>query len=224
MTRRQRLVSAASASSLVQSTAPRRFAPGSNARRYARIRIGLCPDVCRAIPPPRGGTTRTQSHGCRTCRAPRRMPPQAWLEREACPARPRPITTSLPAADWLRPHSRYHPARFHTGCRDCIVRRRRPLGRPGAAVSPTRRPWCWDVPPPRMTASKAVSSRSSEGEKGHRRLHHRREERWPFHRRTGPEAWVEAGGLEAAAVHAAAWHRRGIPLRPVGDHRLGRDQ
>src|SRR5439155_21468010 len=70
------LLSTAFASNRAQSVSPRRFALGSNVRRYVRTRIERCPDESRAGPSPPGGTTRTRSRGCRICQARRRRPPR----------------------------------------------------------------------------------------------------------------------------------------------------
>src|SRR5215207_1881972 len=72
-----RLVSAALVSSLAQNGSPRRFAPGSNARRRARTRIELGAGVRRAIPAPPTGTTRPRTRSCPICRARRHILPQA---------------------------------------------------------------------------------------------------------------------------------------------------
>jgi hypothetical protein len=177
------VVSAASASSRAQSVSLRRFAPGSNVRRHARIQRELCADRSLASPSPQRGTTRTRLCGYRRGRLPRRILRRGRLEPETSLARPQPTATSLPAACRLRPHSRYRPIRFRTGCRDCIARGHRPLRQPGAAVSPTHRPLVLGVPLPPTTVNKGGSSwcstpgaaglgdRTEEG-KGHRRLGH----------------------------------------------------
>jgi hypothetical protein len=152
------LVSAASAPSRARSVSLLRFAPASNVPRHARIRIELCAGRCLASRSPQPGTSRTPLYGYPICPVPRRTLRRDRLAHEASPARPQPTATSRPAACLLRRHSRYRPTHFRTGYRDCIAIGRRPLRRPGAAVSPTRRPLASGVPLPRTIASKGGSS------------------------------------------------------------------